>query len=165
MSPWLDVSIFGLTLFIMLVGLVGLIMPVFPGIIVIWLASLGYGIVNGFELVGAIVFAFITLIMIIGELVDNVLMGAGARQGGAAWLSIVLGLVGGVVGTLLLPPVGGLVLAPLTIFLIEFRRVKDAKLAWKATRGVALGWGVAYFVKISLGVLMIGLWLIWTFNH
>jgi uncharacterized protein YqgC (DUF456 family) len=32
---------------LMLVGLFGLIVPVFPGLVVMWLAALGYGVASG----------------------------------------------------------------------------------------------------------------------
>lgn len=161
MPPWLNVSLFGLTLFLMLVGLVGLIVPIFPGILVMWLAALGYGVVHGFDTLGIILFVVITLLMIAGSVIDNVLMGAGARQGGASWLTILIGLLAGVLGTLLVPPIGGLIAAPLAVMLAEYLRHGDWQQAWRATRGLALGWGASFFVRLAIGVLILGLWLFW----
>ncbi len=101
MPDWLDISIFAITQVVMLVGLFGLLVPLFPGIVVMWLAALGYGVVTGFSTLGIVLFIIITLLMLAGTLVDNVLMGAGARKAGASWLSIAAALVAGVVGTLL----------------------------------------------------------------
>ena len=61
MEPWAEVSSFGITLFFMLIGLVGLVIPIFPGIMVIWLAALGYGVVTGFTTLGTILFVLITV--------------------------------------------------------------------------------------------------------
>jgi uncharacterized protein YqgC (DUF456 family) len=160
-TPWLEVSSFGLALFFMLVGLFGLIIPVFPGILVIWLAALGYGLVAGFDTLGIVVFALITVAMIAGVTVDNILMGAGARQGGAAWSSIIVGMIAGVVGTIVIPPVGGLVAAPAAVLLMEYNHQRDWEKAWRATRGLALGWGLSFLVRFGIGVLMIGMWLLW----
>ena len=99
MPAWLDISIFGLTLLVMLVGLFGMIIPIFPGVIVIWLAALGYGIVSGFGTLGWVIFAILTVLMLVGVTVDNLLMGAGARRGGASWGSILIGLLAGLVGS------------------------------------------------------------------
>ena len=165
MPSWLDVSIFGLTLFVMLVGLVGLVIPVFPGVLVIWLAALGYGVVTGFETLGIVIFIILTVLMIIGVTVDNVLMGAGARRGGAAWSSVIVGMLAGILGTLLVPPIGGLVAAPGAVLLMEYLRGRDWDRAWQATRGLALGWGLSFFARFGIGVLMIGAWLIWAFGR
>ncbi len=163
MSAWLDVGTFGLTLFIMLVGLVGLIIPIFPGMVVIWLAALGYGVVTGFGTLGIVIFVFTTFLMIVGVTIDEVMMGAGARKGGASWGTILVGLIAGVIGTFVFPPIGGLIAAPVAILLMEYWRERDWQRAWRATRGLALGWGLSFVVRFGIGVLMILLWFIWAF--
>lgn len=165
MPAWLDVSIFGITLFVMLVGLVGLFVPIFPGIVVIWLAGLGYGIVVGFNTLGWVIFAVLTVLMLAGVTVDNVLMGAGARRGGASWGSILVGLIAGIVGTILVPPIGGLIAAPAAIYLLEYWRSRNAETAWRATRGLAVGWGLSFFARFGIGLVMILLWLAWAVNR
>ena len=159
----MDVGIFGLTLFFILVGLVGLIVPIFPGIVVIWMATLVYGIVAGFNTVGIIIFVVLTILMIAGTTADNFFMAAGSRKGGASWWTIAAGLLAGVIGTIVFPPFGGLIAAPLVIMLIEFLRVQEIDKAWRATRGLMLGWGLSFFVRLGIGVLMLVLWLVWVF--
>lgn len=161
MSEWLNVSSFGLTLFVMLVGLFGLIVPIFPGIVVIWLAGLGYGVVNGFNLLGIIMMVLLTIAMLAGVTVDNVLMGAGARRGGASWLAVTTAMIAGIAGTILFPPIGGLIASPLAVLLVEYLRGRDLGKAWQATRGLATGWGLSFLARFGIGVLMIVLWLVW----
>lgn len=165
MPAWLDISIFGITLFVMLVGLVGLIIPVFPGIVVIWLASLGYGIVTGFSNPGILIFILLSVLMVGGVTVDNLLMGGGARRAGASWSSILVALLAGILGTLLLPPIGGLIAAPAAVLLMEFLRGRDWGQAWRATRGLAVGWGLSFLARFGIGVVMIGLWLVWVWQR
>jgi hypothetical protein len=145
----------------MLMGLVLLIIPIFPGITVIWAAALLYGIVTGFDTLGIVMFVLITLGMIAGISADNILMGAGARRGGASWLTIGVALVAGIVGTILFPPIGGFIAIPIAIFLLELVRIREWRGAWRATRGLALGWGLSFLVRFGIGLLMISAWLIW----
>jgi uncharacterized protein len=161
MPTWINLSIIGITIFAMLVGLVGLVVPLFPGIVVIWLAALGYGIVVGFNTLGIVLFAVITIFMLAGTLVDNVLMGVGARQGGASWLSLGAALVAGIAGTLLFPPVGGLIATPLVVLLIEYLRSHDWSKTWIAVRGLAVGWGLSFVARFIIGVVMVLLWGVW----
>ena len=161
MSEWLNVSAFWLTLFVMLVGLFGLIVPIFPGIVVIWLAGLGYGVVTGFNPLGIIIMVLLTLAMLAGVTVDNVLMGAGARRGGASWLAVAAAMIAGIAGTILFPPIGGLIASPLAVLLVEYLRGRDLGRAWQATRGLATGWGLSFLARFGIGVLMIVLWLVW----
>ena len=161
MTTWINLSIIGITIFAMLVGLVGLVVPLFPGIVVIWLAALGYGIVVGFNTLGIVLFVVITILMLAGTLVDNVLMGVGARQGGASWLSLGAALVAGVAGTLLFPPVGGLIATPLVVLLIEYLRSHDWSKTWIAVRGLAVGWGLSFVARFIIGLVMVLLWGVW----
>jgi uncharacterized protein len=161
MAEWISTAIFGITLVIMLIGLFGLIVPIFPGMLVMWLAALGFGVVTGFSTLGFWMFVLITLLAIAGSLVDNLFMTAGAHQGGADWSSIIMGVVAGVVGTVAFPPVGGLLLAPLTIFLIEWRKLNDWRKALQSIRGLAMGWGLAFVARFGIGVVMIICWIIW----
>ena len=165
MPDWLHVSIFALTQFIMLVGLFGLIVPVFPGTVVIWLAALGYGVVTGFHTLGIILFVIITILMLVGTLVDNLFMGAGARKGGASWTTILVALMAGVLGTLLFPPIGGFIAAPLAILLLEYTRTHDMQKSWQALRGLATGFGLSVIVRFGIGVLMMILWWIWVWQR
>jgi len=164
MPAWLNVSIFALTQFFMLAGLIGLVVPVFPGLLLMWLAALGYGIVTRFETVGIIVFIILTILMLVGSTVDNLIIGAGARKGGAAWLSIGVALAVGVIFTFIFPPIGGIIAAPLAVLLLEYYRLRDWQKAWQALKGLATGWGLAYFVRLGIGIVMMVLWWLWALN-
>jgi uncharacterized protein YqgC (DUF456 family) len=164
MPAWLSASLFIIALVIMAVGLVGLIIPIFPGIIVIWLAILVYGLLTGFNTLGWVLFAVNTVLMIIGVTIDNILMNAKAHKEGAAWSSLALGMVGGILGTILFPPVGGILAAPLVVLLLEYLRQRDINRALLTLRGLLIGWGTSFVVRFFIGLAMIGIWLGWALN-
>ena len=83
--------------------------------------------------------------MIVGNVADNLFMGGSARYSGASWLSIGIALVAGVAGSILFPPVGGLIAALIGIFIVELVRLKDLRHAWKSLRSMATGCGWAFF--------------------
>ena len=161
MPTWLQISIEILTLTFMLFGLFGLIIPIMPGLVIIWVAALGYGIAAGFGTLGWIMFAIITLLMIAGSFIDNVLMGTQARQSGASWVSIAAALVFGLAGNFVLPVIGGLIAALLALFIAEWIRRKNWRESLKSVGGMAWGCGWAFMIRFIMGVVMIGLWLIW----
>lgn len=163
MPIWLETTIIILIVLTMLFGLFGLILPIFPGNVVMWLAALVYGLVFGFGRLGGIIFAIITLLMLIAVAADNVLMGAKAREKGAAWGSIILALIAGIIGTLLIPPIGGLIAAPLVLYIMELQRLGDAEEAKTVVKALLTGWGLAFIVRFGLGVVMLGLWGIWAY--
>lgn len=148
---------------VMLVGLLGLLTTIIPGLVIIWLAALVYGLVHGFTWAGGAVFAFLTILMIAGSLADNFIMGASARRSGASWLSIGVALLLGVVGTLVFPPFGGLAGALLGLFVVEIARLRDWRRAWRSTTSMAAGCGWAVVIRFAIGVVMILLWALWAF--
>ena len=163
MPIWLETTIIILTILTMLIGLFGLIIPIFPGNVVMWLAALVYGLIFGFGRLGGVMFAFITVLMLIAAAADNFLMGAKAREKGASWGSIILALLAGVIGTIVLPPIGGLIAAPLVLYLMELNRLGDADEAKALVKALLTGWGLAFIVRFGLGVIMLALWGIWAF--
>jgi len=148
---------------IMLFGLVSLVIPIIPGLTIIWVAVLVYAIVTGLNWGTGILFAIITIFMVVGGFVDNWFMGAGAKKTGASWLAVAVATVAGLVGSIIWPPLGGILLALLGIFLVEIIRVRNLRKAWESTRGMAFGCGTAVFVRMGMGVVMILLWGLWVY--
>ncbi|MGA2503707.1 MAG: DUF456 family protein [Anaerolineales bacterium] len=151
----------GVAIVMMAVGL--LVIPILPGLIIIWAAALGYGIVAGFGSLGWSMFALITVLMVGGSVMDNVLMGAQAHKGGAPWWVVLIALVSAILGNFIIPIpiIGGILAALLVLFLLELLRLKDAKKALTSMRGMLVGCGWAVVFRVIIGLVMIGLWLIW----
>jgi uncharacterized protein YqgC (DUF456 family) len=138
-----------------------MVIPVYPGVTIIWAAALIHGLVTGFATLEIWVLIVLTLLMVIGTLVDNLLMGGKARQAGASWLSIIGALAGGLIGTFAFPPIGGIIAAPTLLYLLEYARLRDSQEAWDVTRGLLTGWGLAFVARFAIGVAMIAIWAIW----
>ncbi|MEX2161718.1 MAG: DUF456 domain-containing protein [Anaerolineales bacterium] len=167
MPDWLESLISGLTnaflLLVMLFGLFGMVVPIFPGGFVIWLAILIFGLLNGLSGLGLVFFILVTVLMIAGVVVDDVFIAAAARKHGASWWSLALAFVGGVLGTFMLPPFGGLLGAPVFLFVSEYVGKKDSRHAWAVTGSMLIGWGWSFVARFFLGLCMIGLWFAWLF--
>ncbi len=156
------VTIRVVTLGTMIVGMITL--PILPGLVIIWVASLGYGLVAHFGTLGWIMFAIITVLMLVGSILDNVLMGTSAHKEGAPWWSIVVAMLAAIAGNYALPIIGGILAALLTLFLIEWIRLKDWRRALSSMRGMLVGCGWAFVFRFIIGMVMIGLWLIWAWS-
>jgi len=151
----------GIAIVMMAVGL--LVTPILPGLVIIWVSALGYGIAAGFGVLGWVMFALITVMMLSGSILDNVLMGTQAHKGGAPWWVVLISMVSAIVGSFVIPIpiIGGILTALLVLFLIEWMRLKDARRALTSMRGMLVGWGWAAVIRVIIGLVMIGLWLIW----
>lgn len=150
---------------VMLVGLFGLAIPVFPGNVVIWASTLTYALVTGFDSRAWWFFIPISIVTILATGADNLFMGGKARQAGASWRGIIIALISAFVTSLVLTPIAGLVAAPLALFIHEFFRLEqDGKEAWQVTRGLMLGCGWAFVTRFALGVIQVGLFAWWAFG-
>jgi hypothetical protein len=160
---WTDVLLKAAVLTVMVIGLLGLVVPLIPGLVIIWLAALVYGLVAGFGVLGWFMFALITLLMIVGSVIDNILMGTKAHDTGAPWWVVLVALVAGVAGNFIVPVIGALVAALLALFLVEWARRKDVKNALESMKGMLTGYGWAILIRFIMGLFMIAFWLIWAF--
>jgi len=158
---WLDLPFRILIYLIMAVGLFGMVIPIYPGVIIIWAAALIHGLATGFSTLETWVIVLLTLLAAAGSLVDNVLMGGKARQAGASWLSIGLALAGGLLGTFLFPPLGGIIAAPLILYLAEYLRIRDHRRARHVTANLLTGWGLSFLARFGIGLVMIIVWAMW----
>lgn len=146
---------------VMLVGLLGVFVPILPDILLIWLAALGYGLAVGWGRSGPWLFAGITLLGLLGGITETWVSGAGARRAGASGWAIVVGILTGTIGFFVFPPLG-MVLGLLGgTFAVEMLRHRDPRLAGRATLGMGIGFGISFGVKLVFGLLMVGAWLLW----
>lgn len=163
LSTLLEALAFGIAVAFILVGLAGIIVPILPGILLIWLTVLAYAIVDGFEAVGWVTFIAITLIAIVVGTADIWMSLLGAQKGGAARRAMFFGMIGGVVGFFLfgtlLPIVGnllgGILGYAIGVFLGQYHKYRDWELARKASFGGLVGWGVATVIQMVGGLLIL----------
>lgn len=169
MEPWLpfilQIALETFTLFVLLIGLFGLVVPVFPGLTVMWLATLIYALVQNAsdKMTGWDWFAFvvITLLMIGGNIADNIIIARKMRDHYIPWSSILIAFAAGIVASLFFTPLIGLIAAPLGLFLAEFRRLKNRDDAINSTKAYMIGWGWAFGARFIIGITMIGSWMLW----
>ncbi len=161
-----------LTLGVMLIGLIGLIVPVFPGLLIMWLATLFYAVLESAAGHMAwyqwVLFGIITVLMVFGQVIDNIIIARKMRGRAIPWFSIGLAYVGGLLGTLIFAPivtiftpVAGVMASLLVLFGAEWLRLKRAGLAFASARSYMVAWSWSWAAVFSVGVLMILIWGLW----
>jgi uncharacterized protein YqgC (DUF456 family) len=68
------------------------------------------------------------------------------------------------VGLIVIPPFGAIIGLLLGTFLVEAWRLRDMRQAAKGTLGMGVGYGMAFAVKLVMGLGMVGLWVVWLFR-
>ena len=153
------------TLAVLLFGLIGLLIPIFPGLTVMWIGTLIYAIVQA--MVGEmtwmdwLLFSVITLLMLVGNVVDNIIIAKHVRDRNVPWSSIIWAFIAGIIISLIFTPIAGMIASPLGLYLAEWRRLKEKKAAFENTRAWMTGWGWSVAARFGIGVSMIVFWGIW----
>jgi uncharacterized protein YqgC (DUF456 family) len=153
----------GITLVVMIVALLGLIIPILPGLVIIWAAALGYGILAGFDTLGWTMFAILSMLMIPGELAEHFLLGMLVRKDGVPWGVIIIVLAGAIAGSVIVPIFGGILAGLLVLFGIEWFRSKDVKKALASLRGLLVGFALGFAARFIAGLMMVGSWCVAAF--
>ncbi|NJN80327.1 MAG: DUF456 domain-containing protein [Anaerolineales bacterium] len=146
-------------------GLLGLLIPIFPGLTVMWIATLIYAIVQAsvgeMTTMDWVLFTLITILMIGGNIVDNIIIAKHVRDKDVPWSSILWAFAAGIVVSLFFTPIIGMIASPVGLYLAEWRRLKDKSVAFANTKAWMTGWGWSLAARFGLGFVMIVLWGLW----
>jgi uncharacterized protein len=145
----------------MAVGALGTIVPLVPGISLVWAAGLVYGLDRGFGAVGVVALAVMTSLGVAATVGGYVVPKRRARGAGASRATVWLGVVGAVVGFFVVPVVGLPIGGVLGIYVGERLRTGDTVTAWRATRATIAGFGIAVLVQFAAAMSMIAVWVVW----
>lgn len=115
-----------------LVGLLGIVVPVLPGAILIGGAILVWAIITG-SATGWWVFGIAAALLIAAEVLQYVVAGKHMKKSEVPNSTIVLGGIAGVVGFFVVPVVGLFLFFAAAVFLVELWRLKDRGTAWRST--------------------------------
>ncbi len=146
---------------VMAVGAVGTVVPLLPGLALIWVAGLVYGVDQGFDAVAVVALAAMTVLAVAATVAGYVVPRGRAAGAGASRSSVWLGVGGAVVGFFVVPFVGLPLGGVLGIYVGEHLRTHDAGAAWRATRAAIAGFGLAALVQFAAALAMIGVWIAW----
>lgn len=145
----------------MILGLVSLFFVIIPGLTIIWISALIYGILTGFNTLAIILIAVISALMLFGNVLDQLLMGAKAKKSGASWTSVFVSTAAAFIFSILFPPFGGLIAALIALMTLEILRLKDWRKAAQSSKQMAIGCLSAIALRFVIGLVMIGIWLYW----
>ena len=146
---------------VMIVALAGVIIPVLPGLVLMWAAALGYGFAVGFGAVGISVMVLLSILTVLSVVLGLLIPRRAAAESGASTISQIAGLAGAVIGFVVIPFVGLPIGALVGVLLAEYLEKGDWALAREATIGMARGFGLSVLVQFSLGMVMLLTWSIW----
>ena len=145
----------------MVLGLIGTIVPVLPGILLIWGAAVVYGLLIGFTTTGWVVVGILSVLAVMSIIKSIVIPRRAAAQSGASIWAQLGAVFGGMVGFFIIPVLGLVIGALAGLLAVEVLIKGNWDEAWTATIGTAKGFGISALIDLGLGLLMIISWSVW----
>lgn len=140
------------------IGLVGIVVPVLPGLLLVWAGVLVWAI-GRTDTTGWVVLALATVIAVLGTVVKYLLPGRRLRESGVPWTTVGLGTLLGIAGFFLVPVVGVFLGFVLGVFLAEWLRLGDRGAAWPSTKQALTAVGFSILIELATALLVGTTWL------
>ena len=141
------------------VGLVGIVVPVLPGLVLVEVGGLAWVLLAGPSVGRWSVFAAMSVLFVVGMVAQWVLPTRSITASGAPRSTLWYGGAGSLVGFFVVPVVGAVLGGVVGVFLAEQRRTGDTSLAWRSTRGVLKAVGIGVLIEVGAGVAMVVTWI------
>jgi uncharacterized protein len=142
-----------LTLLVMLIGLVGCIVPGFPGTPLVLVAAVGHRLYFGAASASTLVLGILSALTLLSLLFDFLAGMVGAQKMGATWRGVTGAVVGGIIGLFFSLP--GILLGPfLGAMVFELLGGREIRPAAKAGVGATIGLLAGIVGRFATGVVM-----------
>jgi len=141
-----------------LVGVVGVLVPVLPGSVLIAAAVLVWALQVGTP-TGWLVLGAVAVLLGVGAVGKYVVPGRGLRSAGVPQTTLLVGGLLGIVGFFVIPVVGLFVGFVVGVYLTELARVGRA-LAWPSTRAALKAAGLSVLIELTAALLAAATWLV-----
>jgi len=141
-----------------LVGLVGVVVPALPGLLLVWGAVLVWALVER-TAAAWVLLAAATLLVAVSQVVKYLVPSRRMRAAGVPTVSLAAGGLVGVVGFFVIPVVGAFLGFVLGVYLAERLRLGNHALAWSSTRHALKAAGLSILIELAAGLLVASAWL------
>lgn len=156
MSPVGEVLI-GLT---MAIGLVGTLIPVLPGLALVWAAGLVWAIFDGADATHWIIFAIMTLLFLVGIGLSFYIPAKSARNESSPRWTFLVASVCAIVGFFVIPIVGLALGFIFGVFICHLLSSREFHRALRATGSSLKALGLVSLVQCACGILIATSWAI-----
>jgi len=144
---------------IMLIGLIGIAVPVLPGLLLVWLAVLIWS-ADARTTAGWVVLGIATMLALIGVLVQYIVPGRRLRTAGVTTSSTMAGTGLAAVGFFVLPVVGAFLGFVLGVYLAERIKLGSHAMAWTSTMHALRAIGLSMGIEMVTGLTIAATWLV-----
>ncbi|HEY6794387.1 MAG TPA: DUF456 domain-containing protein [Kineosporiaceae bacterium] len=143
-----------------IVGIVGVVVPVLPGLLLCWASVLVWALLADVGPGRWAVAGLATLWAVAGTVVKYAWPGRRLRSAGVPTSTLLGGLVLGLFGMFVVPVLGLLLGFVLGVWLAEAARLGGASRAWPSTRAALFGAGLSVLIELTAAMLVLGTFVV-----
>ena len=140
------------------VGLLGIVVPLLPGTLLIGAATLGWAWYVGGGTAWGLAAAAVA-VLLVGTVVKYAVPGRNLKAGGIPNRTLLAGGLLGVVGFFVVPVVGLVLGFVLGVYLSEAQRL-GTQAAWPATKVALKAVGLSLLIELAAGLCAAALWFV-----
>lgn len=140
-------------------GIVGVIIPVVPGLLLSWFGVLLWTIIGGAGPTKWIFLAIATAVALTGAGIKYALPGRNMKASGVRTSSIVAGGVLGIIGFFLIPVIGLPIGFVVGVLLAELAHNQNREQAWQSTVAALKAVGLAVMIEIASAFAVAVVWV------
>jgi uncharacterized protein len=133
---------------LIVIGIVGLVIPVLPGLVLTVLGVLVWALGRG-DATGWTIFGICAVVAVIGWVLQYAIPGKRMKSAGVPTRTLLAGAVCAIVGFFVIPVLGLFVGFVVGVFLMEQLRLSDSAAAWTQTKVALKG------VLLSIGIELV----------
>ena len=144
---------------LILVGMVGIVIPVIPGLLLVLAGVFLWALDTGTAL-GWTVFGVAAVLWVAGVGLQYAVPGRRMRAAGVRRSTLVLAVLLGIVGFFVIPVVGGAVGFVLGIYLVELGHSRDRSDAWASTRAALKAVFMSMGIELLAALAIAATWVV-----
>lgn len=147
-----------LILVLMAIGVVGIVVPVLPGLLIVLAGTLVWALTEQSTL-GWVLFGISAVVVLAGMILQWAIPGQRMRRAGVRTSTLLAGVVCAIALGFVIPVVGLFLGFPLGIFLVSLARTRDRREAWRATTHALRAVGLNILIELATAFVLIGLFV------
>lgn len=159
-----DPVLFILTAGLIVIGVVGTIVPLLPGLALVWAAALLWGLLTSFGTAGVVAMTTITVLLAAGIYLSLRIPQKSAAAQGLSLKGTIFGVALAIGVGIVIPVVGIPLGFVLGVWIVRIADTGDAGLAFRSALATTAALVRASAAQFGIGIAMGSVWLLWALN-
>lgn len=151
-------ALIALCAILLVVGTIGIVVPVLPGLLLVLGAVLLWAIGTG-GTTAWIIFGIAAVVWVVGVVAQFLIPGRKLKTQGIGLGTLTLAVIAAIIGFFVFPVIGAFVGFVLAIYLVEMTRSRDSSAAWtrtkQALRAILHSMGIELITAFAIAVLFV----------